>query len=180
MRPVYPSSKHTTDSDCRAIESAMGYYELGMFDDAHAEIERLSPKVYCSKGVLSLRASVYAEANWWERLYEVARVLVNKWPGECDHWILLGCASRRCQSIAESNDVLLEALIFHEFEPLIYFYLACNSASSGDVASARHQLTNALLLDPEIGNIAMEDADLAPVWLEMERKNLQIADFEFP
>jgi predicted Zn-dependent protease len=180
MRPVYPSSKHTTDSDYRAMECAIGYYELEMFDDAHKEIESLSQKLHDSKAVLSLRASIYAEANWWDRLHTVARVLVNKWPGVCDHWILLGCASRRCQSITDSNDVLLEALIFHEFEPLIYFYLACNSASSGDVASARHQLTNALLLDPEIGHIAMEDADLAPVWLEMERKNLQPADLEFP
>ncbi|MEX1049776.1 MAG: hypothetical protein WED15_09620 [Akkermansiaceae bacterium] len=180
MRPVYPPLKNTTDSDCRAIESAMGYYELGLFDDAHNELENLSRKLYGSKAILTLRASIYAEANWWDRLFEVARVLVNRWPGECDHWILLGCASRRCQSITDSNDVLLEALIFHEFEPLIYFYLACNSASSGDVASARHQLTNALLLDPGIGTIAMEDADLAPVWLEMERQNLQTADLEFP
>jgi hypothetical protein len=178
MRTVSPPDKHTTDSDCRAIESAIGYMELGMFDDSHDEIESLSPALYSSKAVLSLRASLYSEANWWGPLHEVARVLVNRWPGDCDHWILLGCASRRCVSIAESDDVFLEALIFHEFEPLIYFHLACNSAHVGNWASARHQLTNALLLDPDIAHIAMEDPDLAPVWIEMEQQKLQSAELE--
>lgn len=178
MRTVLPPDKLTTDSDCRVIESAIGYIELGMFDDAHEEIEALSPALYSSKAILCLRASLYSEANWWQPLHEVARVLVNRWPGDCDHWILLGCASRRCISISESDDVFLEALIFHEFEPLIYFHLACNSAHSGNFAGARHQLTNALLLDPEIAAIAMEDADLAPVWIELEQKKLENAGLE--
>lgn len=178
MRTVLHSKKPILDSDRSAIDRAIGYIELGMYHDAHEEIESLAPALYSSKAILCLRASLYLEANWWKPLHEVARVLVNRWPGDCDHWILLGCASRRHISISESDDVFLEALIFHEFEPLIYFHLACNSAHMGNWADARHQLTNALLLDPDIAKIAMEDPDLAPVWIELERRKLQNAGLE--
>ena len=178
---MFPSARnHSIDSDSRAIEAALGYLDLGMAEDAEDEIVHLSPKLYRSKEILRLRASIYSEANWWGRLHEVATLLVNKWPGDCDHWILLGCASRRHQSIEESDAVFQEALIFHEFEPLIYFHLACNSAHSGDIRPAHHQLTNAMLLDPDIGLIALEDPDLAPLWLDMERQKIDPAQAPYP
>jgi len=177
MRKYAARHEQPLTPDCRAIEAAIGYLTLGLPEEADEEIEGLSPELYHSKTILSLRASIYCEANWWTRLRDVARVLVNKWPGECDHWILLGCATRRCISIDESNAVFSESLIFHESEPLIHFHLACNAAHIGERQTAREYLSKALLLDPNIGLIALEDADLAPLWLSMERQKLGAAGY---
>jgi hypothetical protein len=172
MRNFAGRTEHFLTPDCRAIEAAIGYLSLGLPEEADEEIEKVSPAIYTSKTILSLRASIYCEANWWERLQKVAQVLVNKWPGDCDHWILLGCATRRCVSIDESNAVFSESLIFHDSEPLIHFHLACNAAHSGEKSIARDHLARALLLDPNIGMIALEDPDLAQLWLSMERQKL--------
>jgi Tfp pilus assembly protein PilF len=148
----------------RRLDSAVGYLQLGMVSDAHAEIDALPEELTDSADVLSLRACVYLEAGAWEALREVAGLLAAACPGESQHWIWLGHATRRCQSLAAARRILKDALVLHRDEAAIHFNLACYAAQAGDLTAAREHLVDAIRLHPEVPRMALKDPDLEPLW----------------
>lgn len=157
--PNYPTkSEHQ-----RRFDAALGFYQLGMAQEANEELEKIPPELKTSVEVLRLRAEIYCDEAAWELLREVSAFLVNKWPGDSQHWIWLAYATRRCLSIPEAERVLQEALQSHASEPMIHYNLACYAAQTGDLESARVRLTHAISLNPTFRKMALDDPDLEPV-----------------
>jgi Tfp pilus assembly protein PilF len=148
----------------RRLDSAVGYLQLGMVAEAHAEIDAIPAEVNSSMDVLSLRACVYLEAGAWSALREVSSLLASSCPEESQHWIWLGHATRRCQSLAAAQRVLRDALILHSEEAAIHFNLACYAAQAGNLTAAREHLIDAIRLHPDVPRMALKDPDLEPLW----------------
>lgn len=151
----------------RRLEAVSGYLELRMFEDAAAELDGIPPPLDKVRQVEVMRALVWQAAGDWRKLREVSHVLVKQWPDDANHWIWLAYATRRCRSLDGAEEVLLDALRFHETEPVIHFNLACYAAQLGKLDLARLRLGEAIKLDPRVREMALGDSDMEPLWPEL-------------
>jgi len=149
------------------VQSAEGYLDLGMPDEASAELNGLPPEWTARIDVISLRAAIYSEAENWPMMRDFAEVLVKQCPEDSTHWIWFAFATRRCRSILEAQAILIDALKYHDSEPTIHFNLACYAAQTGDLPLARERLARACLLEPRKLEVALADSDLEPLWEEL-------------
>lgn len=161
-QPSMVSVKAMANLD-RSLEVATGYFQLGMFEEALEELDRLPPPARTSAEATELSAAIYCEMRDWDALREMAVRLVSERPGDSQNWIWLGYATRRCRSIEEAKQVLLDALHLHETEPMIHFNLACYAAQTGELGTARERLFRAIALDPDVKQMALYDPDLEPL-----------------
>lgn len=157
----------------RMLQPSIGYFELGMHQEANDALEELPPAVKTSREVMTLRARIYQKVGSWEFLREVGGYLARTWPDEAQHWIWLAYGTRRCRSLAEARAVLLEALPLHPDGPIIRFNLACYAAQLGNLDEARYRLASAIALDSDIRLMALDDPDLEPLWADLGNSNPQ-------
>jgi hypothetical protein len=156
-----------TDDQLRLIRAASGYADLNLFQEALDELDSMSPELKHAEEVLSLRGTIYLALESWFDLLDIALILVKERPDVCQYWIWLGHTMRMLKWYSDSESVLLQALVLHQFEPMIYFTLACDAARQGDLDSARSRLVSALALDHDICFMAMVDPDLQPLWADL-------------
>jgi hypothetical protein len=58
--------------DRQHSEAALGYCELGMFEDANAELEEIDPLNRATPEVLAVRVAIYHGLKKWDALQVVA------------------------------------------------------------------------------------------------------------
>lgn len=151
----------------RRLDAAAGYLELGMFEDATAELAGIPVVAPHARQLLGMRALVAQAAGNWALMGEAAGELVRQWPDDSNHWIWLAYAMRRSRSLEEAEDILLASLKHHETEPVVHFNLACYAAQLGKLELARERLRRAIALDPAVRRMARNDPDLKPLWPEL-------------
>lgn len=152
-----------TDTE-RHMEAALGYLQLGLYDDANDEIECMPPRERVSPVALVLRAHIYMELKSWGLLREVAVVLVDTIPEDSDHWTWLAYATRRTTDVPSAEEIVLRALEIHPEDAMIHYNLACYAAQLGRLEEAGARLKKAVHLNPEIRLMALDDPDLEPIW----------------
>src|SRR5690349_10571596 len=96
-------------SDQKHLEHAQGFFELDMFEDALAELDRIDSPYRTDPSVLSVRLAVYFQTKRWSIATEVARHLTILQPEESAWAIQLAYATRRSESIEAAREILLEA-----------------------------------------------------------------------
>ena len=148
----------------RHFQAALGYHQLGLFEDANDEIEGLPPERKVSVEVLQLRASIYMELQAWGLLCGVARFLVETVPGDPQHWVWLACGERFATGLAEARDILVAALQHHPDAATIHYALACCCGRMGETANAKVHLQTAFRLSPDVRLRALDDPDLESIW----------------
>lgn len=62
--------------DLKHITAAQGYVELGMWLDAHAELEEIDAEARHVPDVLEVRALIYRALERWELMQVVANQLI--------------------------------------------------------------------------------------------------------
>jgi tetratricopeptide (TPR) repeat protein len=72
--------------------------------------------------------------------------------------------NRRAKSIQAAHAILTKAVGLHPTEGTIQFNLACYEAQMGNLDRAKTHLKRANEIDPRFGLMALEDADLEPLW----------------
>ncbi len=147
----------------RRLSHARGYLELGMLDEAEAELDRIPPPLGEEVEVLAVRLAIFQERQNWPALRDLARLLVARSPGEAAGWVTWAYAVRRADSLAEAEKILLAAETQHPEEPTIQFNLGCYACQRGDLAAARLRVDRAIALEPRFADAAKTDPDLAPL-----------------
>jgi tetratricopeptide (TPR) repeat protein len=150
--------------DQRHCEAALGYTELGMFEDANTELECIDPFNRAAPEVLAVRVAVYHGLKKWDALQVVAAQLAEYEPTNVQWTVSLAYATRRTASIGAARNILLTAR--HQFpsEAIIPFNLACYYCQLGDLPTAKDYLRRAFEIDPHWRLAALEDRDLEPLW----------------
>lgn len=143
------------------LSHARGYLELGMVEEAAAELARLPASHSEADDVLALRAVVLQEQQRWHEMRVVARELLHRQPETADWWIMCAYATRRAESLAEAEAILRDAELRHPQEPTIQFNLGCYACLRGDLAEARRRVEQAIALDARFRAAAATDPDLA-------------------
>ena len=66
-----------------------------------------------------------------------------------------------------AKGILLEALVTHPNNANIHYNLSCYETRLQHFHKAQRHLARAIQLDPRFKLVAMDDADLEPLWIEI-------------
>jgi hypothetical protein len=88
------------------VRAAHGYIELGMFEEANAELEEIDPFRRHLPDVLIARVAIYQALKKWDLMAVVAQKLVEWNPSEPGHFIDLAYATRRAESVLMAHAIL--------------------------------------------------------------------------
>jgi Tfp pilus assembly protein PilF len=148
----------------RHLRAAIGFIELGMPEDAVFEIESLLPEDKNRRDVLEVRLEIYREAKAWSLMEVVARELWKRHPDGPVYWTNLAWAVRRSGSMVAARDILLEAVKRFPSDAMTNYNLGCYACQLGDIEQAKTRVGKAIELDAKFKLLALDDADLDPLW----------------
>jgi len=157
--------------DVHYARAALGWLELGNLAEAKAELAQVGTEGQTHPDVLEVRWLLCAEESHWEEGLEVAQALVQCAPDRASGWLHQAYALRR---VPEGNtkrawDALLPAFDRFPKEPIISYNLSCYACQMAQLDAARTWLKRALVIGGKdrIKRMALEDADLKPLWGEI-------------
>src|SRR4029077_7795533 len=106
-------------------EAAVGYVELGMFQDANDQIEKIDPFNRAAPEVLAVRIEIYRGLKKWELMQQIAKRLKEFEPQNVEWAISLAYATRRAYSIDTAMGILQSAEAKFPREAAMPYNLAC-------------------------------------------------------
>ena len=145
-------------------QAAVGYVELGMFQDANDQLENIDPFNRAAPEVLAARIAVYQGLRKWELMREVAKRLAAFQPDDVQWTVSLAYATRRADSIQAAKEILVNAEPRFPKDAAIKYNLACYFCQTADIKTARNYLKKAFEIDLNLRMAALEDEDLKPLW----------------
>jgi tetratricopeptide (TPR) repeat protein len=106
-------------------QAAVGYVELGMFQEANDELENIDPFNRAAPEVLAIRLAIYRGLKKWELMQQIAKRLKEFQPDNVEWTISLAYATRRAYSIDVAMEILADAKAKFPREAAIPYNLAC-------------------------------------------------------
>ena len=153
-------------------QAAVGYVELGMFQDANDQLEKIDPFNRAAPEVLAVRLGVYPGLKKWELMREIAKRLAEFQPNDIQWITSYAYATRRAESIPAAKEILLNAEPKFPQEGIIKYNLACYFCQIGDLQNAKIYLKKAFEIDLNWLMAALDDEDLKPLWDSLCRTEL--------
>ena len=145
-------------------QAAVGYVELGMFQDANDQLEKIDPFNRAAPEVLAVRLAIYRGLKKWELMQQIAKRLKEFQPDNVQWTISLAYATRRAYSIDVAMEILLDAEAKFPREAAIPYNLACYYCQLGEMEKAKRYLKGAFEIDLNWRKAALDDEDLKPLW----------------
>ena len=142
------------------LSYANGYRQLGMFSDAHDELDKIDPAFSERKEVIVANLAISSDEQDWEKVELLSSELATNYPDEVEWWIQWAYALRRCNSVEAAREVLESALLRFPKEGCIHYNLGCYACADGDLDSAKTWISQAIALEEDYKVMAMEDEDL--------------------
>lgn len=150
-----------TDDIDAACRRAIGFLELGMPEDALAELDDLA---VVNSVALHLRVDALFRLKRWQEAAAICVPMTEQEPSDPGWWIQSAYALRRARSIEEAEVVLLAGLTRHPANGLILYNLACYACVQGRIDDACERMEQAIAIDPEqVLAMAGKDPDLAAI-----------------
>lgn len=155
--------------DKRHLDAAEGWLELGNHLEAKEELELLPPQLRTYPEVLVLRHKIYSAEKKWDLAAEAATALCERMPDYAFGFIRLAHSLHELKRTREAREVLMAVVDRFADEFIIAYNLACYECQLGNLTGARDWLKKAIDMGDreKIMPIALEDADLEPLWREI-------------
>jgi tetratricopeptide (TPR) repeat protein len=147
----------------RQLLAAIGFMELGMFQESVEELESLPPEVRESPMVLAVWLDLYQSWQKWTEALAVASRLFEAEPENPDWRVALAYSTRRTRGLLFAREILLEAVGKFPNCAIIHFNLGCYAAQLGFLEEARGRIHEAIRLDKHCEQLAETDPDLSPL-----------------
>jgi tetratricopeptide (TPR) repeat protein len=141
--------------------AAEGYSELGMYDDALAELDSLPDELLGHVEVLKCRTVVLMQARRWKLALTAGRSLCRAAPNETTGFIHAAFCLHELGRTTEARDTLLSGPDLLHSEPTFHYNLACYECALGNLELARLHLEKSIELDKKFREFAKTDPDLA-------------------
>ena len=157
--------------DTHCFRAAVGWLELGSSTEARTELAQISAAQQEHPDVLELRWSVSAQEKCWDEALKIAQVLLRRAPKRSSGWLHQAYALRRVPNggIQKAWEALLPASEKFPKESIIPFNLSCYACQLQKLDLARDWLQRAVAIGgkEKIKQMALNDADLKPLWAEI-------------
>ena len=164
MKPLAPPDSHH-------LSAALGWLGLGCADDARTELAKISPANQDHAAALEVRWTICVHERQWRDALEIACSELRIAPDESSGWLHRAYALRRVTDggLSQAWEALLPAAKMFPAEPIIAYNLSCYACQMQQLDIARHWLNRAVAAGQKeaIKKMALADADLQPLWTEI-------------
>ncbi len=148
----------------RLVRAADGYLELGMHEDAWAEVAVIPDEFRLSLDVVLIRMEILRTMHRWIEAAALGREALAVHP-ECGAlYLVTSYAVRRSSNVADAKAVLLSGECALQKEAMFFFNVACYECQLENLESAKEWLLQAFALDDKYRRIACEDPDVEALW----------------
>ena len=110
---------------------------------------------------------IFQNLESWLDMRKYAHGLRMEFPDEAHWWIADAYATRRCKSLEQAREVLLEGLVHHYDDALIRYNLGCYACKLGSFGECLDFLKEAVKRNEQFKLMALEDEDLEEVRLAL-------------
>ncbi len=147
----------------RTLEAAAGWLELGVADEALAELDTLPAEARTQRHALELTLAAQMASEAWNPAADTARLLCLKAADE-PHFFLsaafclheTGDTHAACNWLLRGPKSLFGMAVFH-------YNIACYLWKLGHASRARSHLRRAIVMDDSLLEAARDDGDLAGI-----------------
>lgn len=144
----------------RTLESALGWLELGLPDEALVELSRLSAKDRMSRQALELKLFAEMGAGRWNAGADTSRLLCLRDPKEPQFFLHAACCLHETGDTMAARNWLMTGPSELIEDPVFHYNIACYHAVLGQPNQARSHLERAFSMDESLRELAERDADL--------------------
>jgi tetratricopeptide (TPR) repeat protein len=151
------------------LSAAIGWLELGNWNEANEELEKITPDFRAHPDVLAIRLGIYAKAKKWEQCVDIGNALVKAIPNRSFGWLQRSFALHELKRTQEAAELLIPAAVLFPKEWLIRYNLACYACQLGKRKEAWEWLEFAFDLSDSkaVKLMALNDPDLETLWTEI-------------
>ena len=153
-----------TDDDELHLATAHGFAKRREWLDAHASLERMSPKLRTVPEVLALKVQIFHGLEKWEAMEIVARTLANRFHDETQWMVTWVVAKRHVNGDEAADAILADYIPVLPTNGMTHYALGKLSFSMGDRKTASAFFKRAFELTPGLRLRALDDAELDRYW----------------
>ncbi|MFM2082422.1 MAG: hypothetical protein RL380_1113 [Verrucomicrobiota bacterium] len=160
-------------ADVHRLNAALGWLGLDCPADARAELDALAPALAAHPAVLEVRWLLCAHEKDWVAALAIAHAQLAAAPKSSAGWLNQAYALRRTADggLPQAREILLPAAAKFPGEPIITYNLACYACQLAHLDEARDWFRLAMKVGGKdaFKKLALEDADLKPLWPEIAK-----------
>lgn len=166
---IAPMQTALEPPDSHFLNAATGWLDLGLPDEAEAELHRLSKPARIHPDALSVEWEIYARTHRWTEALTVATLILEVDAARPTGWINRSYALHELKRTAEARQALLVAHPRFPAVGVIPYNLACYACQMGNLEEARRWLREAIARDGRdvVLERARRDPDLVPMLDEL-------------
>jgi len=152
----------------RALLAAQGYLELGMVEEALAELVAVQSPAISDPDLIELRLHILMQGGRWTDALASAEELLRLNSSAIPAYIHGAFALHELGRTAEARDLLLRAPEILGADPTYHYNIGCYEAVLGNSDSAMQSLKKSFALDETYRDFAKLDPDLEAIHAELE------------
>ena len=153
----------------RALLAAQGYLELGMVDDALAELSFLQELEIPDPEIVELRLHILMQGQRWDAALATAEELLRVSPDAIPAYIHGAFALHELGRTREARDLLLKGPSVLRNDPTFHYNIGCYEAALGNRESAMKSLEESFAMDESYRDFALRDPDLITIRSEFSQ-----------
>jgi len=152
----------------RSLLAAQGYLELGMVEEALAELSSFSGPFAQDPDIVELRLHILMQGERWNEALTSAEELLRITPDAVPAFIHGAFALHEMGRTSEARDLLLKGPPVLKSDPTFHYNIGCYEAVLGNKEAALQSLQLSFALDETYRDFAKEDPDLKILHEELE------------
>jgi len=156
-----------TDAE-RRIVAAQGYVELGLFEEARAELDVLPAELHDRVDVIEISLLCLMGRHLWAQALALATRLCQQEPAEPGGYIHAAFCLHELGNTAEAVDMLSRGPVSLRTKPVYYYNMGCYHARLGHFEKAIVYLERAFEMDGDLRLHAKKDPDLDALRAQLE------------
>ncbi len=147
----------------RRIAAAQGYSELGMQEEAIAEIDTIPGEYSERPDILEARLLILMHARRWKEALATSRKLCKAKPEAAAGFIHAAFCLHELGRTQDAKTLLVSGPPSLLKEPTYHYNLACYETKLGNFPEAHAHLEASFAMDRKFREFAKGDADLDPI-----------------
>jgi predicted Zn-dependent protease len=149
------------------VRIAEGYSELGMLDDALAQLDKLETEHENRLEILRMRVEILLRKQNWQDALPLSLRLCAMNPSQPDGYVHAAFCLHELGRTSDAKQTLLDGPATLLDEPVYYYNLACYDTVLGNLEQAKAYLRASFRLDKSFRELAKRDPDLKQIWDEL-------------
>ena len=152
----------------RALLAAQGYLELGMVEEALAELVAVQSPMISDSDLIEMRLHILMQGGRWSDALASAEELLRLNSSALSAYIHGAFALHELGRTTEARDLLLRGPQVLRNDPTFHYNIGCYEAVLGNNDSAMRSLKKSFALDETYRDFAKQDPDLEAIRAELE------------